>query len=48
MQASAKKGQYKLRNRTNKQITEACSNVLKVFNLFVEIVERDTEADHTA
>ena len=48
MHALAKKGQYKLRNRTNKQITEAFSNVLKVFNLFVEIVERDTEADTTA
>lgn len=44
MHTLVKKGQYKLRNRTNEQISEAYSNVLKVFNLLVKIVERDNEA----
>jgi hypothetical protein len=43
MHALAKKGQYRLRNRTNKQISDAYSNVLKVFSHFASIVERDTE-----
>jgi len=48
MHALAKKGQYRLRNRTNKQITEAYSSVLNIFNCFTAIVERDTEEDSTA
>jgi uncharacterized protein YeeX (DUF496 family) len=47
MHAKVKKGQYKLRNRSNEQISEAYSSVLEVFNLFVKIVERDTETDNT-
>lgn len=45
MHALAKKGQYRLRNRTNKQITEAYSSVIKMFNSFATIVERDIEAE---
>ena len=43
MHALAKKGQYRLRNRTNQEISKAYSSVLKVFNHFANIVERDTE-----
>jgi hypothetical protein len=39
MHALAKKGQYKLRNRTNAQIAEAYKNVLKMYDHFVRIVE---------
>lgn len=45
MHALAKKGQYRLRNRTNKQISEAYSSVLKVVNHFATLVERDTEGE---
>jgi hypothetical protein len=48
MHALAKKGQYRLRNRTNQQISEAYSSVLKVFSHYAAIVERDTEAESTA
>ena len=43
MHALAKKGQYRMRNRTNSQISEAYSSVLKVFDHFARIVERDAE-----
>ena len=45
MHVSVKKGQYRLRNRTNKQISEAYSSVLKVFDHFTAIVERESEAE---
>ncbi len=48
MHALAKKGQYRLRNRTNQQMSEAYSSVLKVFDHFAAIVERDTEVENTA
>lgn len=43
MHALAKKGQYRLRNRKDRQISDACSSVLKIFEHFAAIVERDTE-----
>jgi len=45
MHALAKRGQYRLRNRTNNQISEAYSSVLKVFNNFATLVERDSEEE---
>jgi hypothetical protein len=48
MHALAKKGQYRLRNRTNQQISEAYSSVLKVFDHFAAIVERDSEVESMA
>jgi hypothetical protein len=42
MHALAKKGQYKLRNRTNDQISNAYSNMLKLYQHFVRIIERTT------
>lgn len=45
MHSLAKKGQYRLRNRTNQQICDAYSSVLKVFDHFAAIVERETEAE---
>jgi hypothetical protein len=46
MHALAKKGQYRLRNRTSTQITNAYSSVLKVFNHFAKIVEREVEEEN--
>ena len=47
MHALAKRGQYRLKNRTNKQISEAYSNVMTVFRHFAQIVERDVQAEDT-
>ena len=49
MHAKAKKGQYKLRNRTNVQITDAYSNMLKLYQHFVGVIERtvdDAQSKH--
>jgi hypothetical protein len=40
MHALAKKGQYKLRNRTNGQIADAYGDVFKVYQHFAGIIER--------
>ena len=45
MHALVKKGQYRLRNRTHKQISDAYSSVLRVFKHFATLVERDTEEE---
>ena len=45
MHALAKRGQYRLKNRTNKQISEAYSSVMTVFRHFAAIVERDVESE---
>ena len=45
MHVLVKKGEYRLRNRTNQQLCDAYSNVLAVFSHFAAIVERDTAAD---
>jgi hypothetical protein len=40
MHSVAKKGRYKLRNRTTAQLTEAFSAVLKVYDCFVAAIEK--------
>ena len=47
MHALAKRGQYRLKNRTNQQISDAYSNVMTVFRHFAEIVERDVQSEST-
>jgi hypothetical protein len=47
MHALAKKGQYKLRNRTNAQITDAYSNMLKLYQHFVSVIERTVDDAQT-
>ena len=47
MHALVKRGQYRLKNRTNKQISEAYSNIMTVFRHFAQIVERDVQAEDT-
>jgi hypothetical protein len=40
------RGQYRLRNRTNAQISDAYGNVLKIFNHFAMLVERDPNLEN--
>lgn len=41
MHALSKKGQYKLRNRTNDQISKACSDMINLYKHFTVIIERN-------
>jgi hypothetical protein len=40
MHASIKHGKYKLRNRTNDQISDAYGNILKLYQHFVSVIEK--------
>jgi hypothetical protein len=40
------RGQYRLRNRTNAQISDAYGNVLKIFNHFSMLVEHDPNLEN--
>jgi hypothetical protein len=48
MHALAKKGQYRLRNRTDAQISEAYSAVLKMYRHFAGLVERHVRNEDLA